>query len=402
MKFFHPLASSSLLLGLANVTVAQLPLNAAYTLDLDNLVPSATAIGGVALDPSTERLWLSEATGTNVIYEIDALSGALVSTFSASVVPGLTNGPDAMTLDPFTGDLVMFSAANESAAGVVTQDGTLVRAFPSSHGANASCFDALGALWIYSDQVGGGDDALHRLDPITGALGPAIPIVGQTTRAWSMDIDPVTGNLFVAVETNLLIEVELPSGVILSTTDLSPFVNTFTGDFAFGLTFDATGERLFFSHSTHASGELVVLNRTLMPVGSTYCSPAVANSTGAPGVITAAGSNVVLDNALTLRAEGLPPGRFGFFLTAQGAIMIPGPPGQGTLCLAPPVGLFQSEVRNSGIAGTINLTVDLSALPTNPPHAVVAGETWRFQAWYRDENPAPTSNFTDATAVLFQ
>ncbi|MCP3916270.1 MAG: hypothetical protein GY711_12005 [bacterium] len=29
------------------------------------------------------------------------------------------------------------------------------------------------------------------------------------------------------------------------------------------------------------------------------------------------------------------------------------------------------------------------------------GETWNFQCWYRDNNPGPTSNFTDAVSVTF-
>jgi hypothetical protein len=30
------------------------------------------------------------------------------------------------------------------------------------------------------------------------------------------------------------------------------------------------------------------------------------------------------------------------------------------------------------------------------------GETWTFQAWYRDTNPAPNSNLTDAVAVTLR
>jgi hypothetical protein len=34
--------------------------------------------------------------------------------------------------------------------------------------------------------------------------------------------------------------------------------------------------------------------------------------------------------------------------------------------------------------------------------AVLAGETWNFQAWYRDLNPTTTSNFTNAVSIAFQ
>ncbi len=53
--------------------------------------------------------------------------------------------------------------------------------------------------------------------------------------------------------------------------------------------------------------------------------------------------------------------------------------------------------------GAATLPIDLAGTPI--PTGVVsisAGQTWNFQAWYRDANPTPTSNFTDAVSVLFQ
>ena len=48
--------------------------------------------------------------------------------------------------------------------------------------------------------------------------------------------------------------------------------------------------------------------------------------------------------------------------------------------------------------------IDLTQIPEppSPPTQVVAGETWHFQCWYRDANPASTSNFTDALALTFR
>jgi hypothetical protein len=36
------------------------------------------------------------------------------------------------------------------------------------------------------------------------------------------------------------------------------------------------------------------------------------------------------------------------------------------------------------------------------PVAILPGETWNFQAWYRDLNPGTTSNFTDGISITFQ
>ena len=50
--------------------------------------------------------------------------------------------------------------------------------------------------------------------------------------------------------------------------------------------------------------------------------------------------------------------------------------------------------------GALHLKVDLTQLPPLG-HAVQPGETWNFQAWFRDKNPTSTSNFTDGLSILF-
>ena len=51
-----------------------------------------------------------------------------------------------------------------------------------------------------------------------------------------------------------------------------------------------------------------------------------------------------------------------------------------------------------------SLPIDLTDIPTNTPGSqmVMAGETINFQCWYRDSNPATTSNFTDGLSIVFQ
>ena len=63
-----------------------------------------------------------------------------------------------------------------------------------------------------------------------------------------------------------------------------------------------------------------------------------------------------------------------------------------------------NDVLNSGGTGTASLTLDLANVPTNLGRtAVVAGETWYWQAWYRDVDGggAPTSNLSSAVGVTF-
>ncbi len=138
-------------------------------------------------------------------------------------------------------------------------------------------------------------------------------------------------------------------------------------------------------------------------LGVPYCTPGVSNSTGQPGSIRAIGSAWVSDQSLMLEAAGLPSSQFGYFLVGpnQGAINQPAG-SQGVLCLSAPIGRFSSQVQNTGAAGQMGITVDMGALPLNPVVAIQPGDTWNFTAWYRDQNPTPTSNFTDAVQVSFQ
>jgi len=143
------------------------------------------------------------------------------------------------------------------------------------------------------------------------------------------------------------------------------------------------------------------------PVGTNYCGPAVVNSSGASAVITAAGSNVLAQNDLTLDAAGLPAGTFVLFLGSPEQGLWPNPGGSaGTLCLGGSIGRGVGGQIYSAPSGVVNgVIVDLTALPTPILYSIGAnvGETWNFQAWFRDNvNGMGTANFTDAVAVTVQ
>jgi photosystem II stability/assembly factor-like uncharacterized protein len=137
-------------------------------------------------------------------------------------------------------------------------------------------------------------------------------------------------------------------------------------------------------------------------LGVRICSPAAANVSGVPAVISAVGSPFAADNDLTLVADALPSNTLGFFLASPTQGFMPNPGGSvGTLCLGGPFGRYQSQAQNSGLLGNITIPVDVTAIaqPTGPV-AGQPGQTWFFQAWYRDSVLSiPTSNFTDAVAV---
>ncbi|MCP3920417.1 MAG: hypothetical protein GY711_33230 [bacterium] len=133
-------------------------------------------------------------------------------------------------------------------------------------------------------------------------------------------------------------------------------------------------------------------------MGEAYCD-AAPNSTGAAASIGASGSNRAADVDLTLDASGLPANEFGYFLASRMRGFQTGLPGSsGNLCLGGSILRFNAHVLSSGPNGVFTLDVDTTAMPESPPVPVVAGETWHFQAWFRDQ---VSSNFSDAVSVVF-
>ncbi len=135
------------------------------------------------------------------------------------------------------------------------------------------------------------------------------------------------------------------------------------------------------------------------------CAPAAMNSTGQPGVLEASGSATVSRQNLTLQASSLPLNQFGFFIVSmdEGFVQMPGG-SQGDLCLGGAIGRYNmaGQILNSGATGSFQLTPDLGQTPT--PSGLVPilpNTTWVFQAWYRDQNPMQTSNFTQALSIGF-
>jgi hypothetical protein len=138
----------------------------------------------------------------------------------------------------------------------------------------------------------------------------------------------------------------------------------------------------------------------LAEIGQNYCGPAVPNSSGQPGVISAGGCTVVSANSLTLTASQVPTNTFGYFLGGQtkGSSTPPGSP--GILCLSGSIGRFANQVQNSGAGGSFSIPVDLTNMPPPLQQIVLPGDTWNFTAWFRDG--AGVSNFTDGIEITFE
>lgn len=137
-------------------------------------------------------------------------------------------------------------------------------------------------------------------------------------------------------------------------------------------------------------------------IGVNYCL-GVNNSTGVPASISATGVDQAGGHPLLLAAQDLPLAQFGYFIASQAAGFIPNPGGsQGHLCVTGQIARFNAQIQNSGTTGQVQVPIDTNAIPLASVTAILPGETWNFQYWYRDVNPTPTSNFTDGIAILFQ
>jgi N-acetylneuraminic acid mutarotase len=103
------------------------------------------------------------------------------------------------------------------------------------------------------------------------------------------------------------------------------------------------------------------------------------NSTGDPSLVRFVGSTSIDADELTLRVGPLAPNSFGFFLQAElaGSGSLPG----GTLCLTQP--FFRLPPEQAAPNGVLTHRLQIQN-PNTPAQQIMAGTTWRFQAWHRD------------------
>lgn len=203
----------------------------------------------------------------------------------------------------------------------------------------------------------------------------SITTVGERLTVTEAEVVATTGNLVpMAVSARPGIQSTLPATVVLYEDRSSPGLRS-----------------IFRGTGIPAS----------IGLGSVYCA-AVPNSSGETALMRASGSGVA-GEPVTLYAHRLPVNQFGFFIASRTTGFVPGAGGSdGNLCLGGSIGRFSNQIRNSGASGEIWIDIDTSNLPIPGTPAVVAGEWLRFQAWFRDVNPGPTSNYTAGFTVPFE
>ncbi len=131
----------------------------------------------------------------------------------------------------------------------------------------------------------------------------------------------------------------------------------------------------------------------------TYCT-SNPNSSGLPGTLVATGSPDVADGELLFEASGLPAGKFGFLVASRGEALLGTYRGhQGILCLSQPFWRIGSPLIQIGPDGSASRALDFGNLAGEV--AIQPGDTWRYQLWFRDQNPNLTWNSTNAVRARF-
>ncbi|MCP3920803.1 MAG: PKD domain-containing protein [bacterium] len=239
----------------------------------------------------------------------------------------------------------------------------------------------------------GGGDMETKTDYIT--VSSSAPVAAFSGAPLS-GTAPVT-TFFTDESTGMITDWLWDFGDGNTSTDQDPFHDfLFLGPQTISLTVTGPG-----GSDTETKVAYVVVDPAVL--GTNYCT-AAANTTGVPASISCTGSPAVAVNDVRVNASSMPLNEFGFFLSSptQGFIMNPGN-SSGNFCLGtgPNLGRFDNFIQNSGATGTFSIRLNLNAIPisVNPfSIALQPGDTWNFQAWFRD---GQTSNFTDGTEVTF-
>lgn len=326
-----------------------------------------------------------------------------------------------------SGDLVFLPEEGDfsdvvslTAAVVVTPAGSVTNCFAqyrrSTQGVHGVAVDDLGGIHVLHTDLGSPTLRLSRFDPagifigdevVPGATGSYDPTTTRASMA-SLEGDPVSLVVRDQMTDTAYVTRWDPTG---SAQWTAPVAATPTQDNAADMVVDARGNlvltvgRSVGGAATARSGEALVKVVPDEAPGIVFCGPAVVNSTGLPAELALLGSSLASADNLTVRVDDLPRNSFVLFIASQAPVMNPNGGNGSILCIGGQIGRFvgPGQIRQAGAAGTVSLQLDLPALPS-PTGSVVAtaGQSWYFQAWYRDQAPGLSYNFSDASVVLLQ
>jgi hypothetical protein len=312
--------------------------------------------------------------------------------------PGTTLSNDALTVDTSAcvGQIQSYQYVRSPGAPVtypaVHWTEARVRLHPSGTGPSTSWGVSLslypGPVCPYTLTIREGQVSIGTFG--AGVLGSFAADTTSAPRTWRIEIDYTASEVRVIQDGQIVLVVPPTSGSFCS------FAPGFVGGVHFGDLSNGMAGVADWYEVRHNLG---------VPVQQ-FCSFPAPNSVGQRASLQTTGSLSVPVNDFGLTLQGAPPGSFGYLLCSRvRGVALPVATSQGTLCLHAPIGRFNrpGEVLNTGAFGSATLALDLSNLPQpSGAVAVMAGERWSFQFWYRDANPGPTSNLSSGLEVHFE
>jgi len=148
--------------------------------------------------------------------------------------------------------------------------------------------------------------------------------------------------------------------------------------------------------------QISLLAVTAIPAGTgtSFCA-SLANSSGSASHLSATGSAGVLANDLVFRAGPMAPGEPGIFYYGPDQLQVTF--GDGFRCVGGSVGMVHRLfpfVMADG-AGFMTRPLDIGAPPSTGGQ-ILAGSTWKFQAWFRDPAAGMSGfNLSDGLSIDF-
>lgn len=374
----------------------------------------ASRMGALVSGAGDTYVTSDDSSGAMQVLRYD-LAGNLLWT---QAIPGLSNAlVESMTLGPAGQVLVSAYAPGPTPEGRLSlfdASGSLVweRSYTGFPGVSAAEFLADGVLLAAGGLSNGRVDRLDTQGNLVWSRGPSPGMKGITDvalagngRIWV----GTTGSQPVTLFPITAVELWDDQGLTLSSNDFSSVASPIS--FPITLTADGRGNGivgiepgLTASASPPWASTFKLVSGS--PPSDALCDPNAPNSTGQAGELRLLGSGLVASDNLTLRASELPAAETVLFLASMTTAVVPGAGGsQGTLCLGGAIGRYTGfdQVRTSNEQGQASLQLDLPMTPSPTGLVpVMAGQSWTFQAWHRDHNPGPTSNFTSAQRTTFQ
>jgi len=335
-----------------------------------------------------------------------------------------------MRFERATGNFLYDYTIGIDVSGMAWQEGTLligtleaeIHRYDTTSGLVADVYNPqfpVSAVHAWGDRIiSGSTNGLVEIgDPVTDTW----QVLGASAAGGVKDLQVAGKWLFVATaRSSRILKYDLELGVLATSFDAGeqPMDLELDGeelligtDLGSVLSYDVATDTFGPGFDAGAPVFNMVVHPT-QPLGTEFCGGVAcpcandapqggcANSTGAGAHLEAAGTSKLSVGDVQLTARDLPPQRFGLIFMSQASGSTPA--GDGQLCAAVAgQSVYRFPTRSTGVAGILQeLEVAVHAAEHFGPDGLIeAGDTWNFQAWFRDPGGPCGGGFNTSNAV---